>query len=267
MVGMRPGGGSIRTAAVGRGHDYTRARRDRPARRARERRVLPAAPLVAEGIEGEGEDPAGEGHPGDLGAPAIRDRVGELDTFIGACITITAAGAMMLVGDTAARHGITYDDPAQMANALGSVMGPPVRTLIMLLMINAAVLGTTAISLASSWAYGEVMGWPHSLQKTVREAPGFYGMYIGGVALAAAIVLIPGAPLQLIILGVQVLAGVMLPSAVIFLQLLLNDRDLLGKYANRWWNNVINWTIIAVLFALSVILAVQVIAPNLFPAS
>ncbi len=78
MVGMRPGGGSIRTAAVGRGHDYTRARRDRPARRARERRVLPAAPLVAEGIEGEGEDPAGEGHPGDLGAPAIRDRVGEV---------------------------------------------------------------------------------------------------------------------------------------------------------------------------------------------
>jgi len=70
-------GGSIRTAAVGRGHDYTRARRDRPARRARERRVLPAAPLVAEGIEGEGEDPAGEGHPRDLGAASIRDRVGE----------------------------------------------------------------------------------------------------------------------------------------------------------------------------------------------
>jgi Mn2+/Fe2+ NRAMP family transporter len=152
-----------------------------------------------------------------------------------------------------------------MAVSLGAFIGPLSRNLILLLMINAAVLGTTAISLASSWAYGEVMGWPHSLQKKVREAPGFYGMYIGGVALAAAIVLIPNAPLQLIILSVQVLAGVMLPSAIIFLQLLLNDRDLLGDYANRPWNNVINWTIIAVLFALSLILAVQVLLPNLFP--
>ncbi len=194
-------------------------------------------------------------------------RFSRLDTFVGACITITAAGAMMLVGDAAAHHGLPYDNPAQMAVAFGRVAGPYVRTAVLLLMINAAVLGTTAVSLASSWAYGEVMGWPHSLQKTIREAPGFYGVYIACVALAAAIVLIPGAPLQLIILGVQVLAGVMLPSAVIFLQLLLNDRDLLGHYANRWWNNLINWTIIGVLFALSLILAAQVLVPTLFPAA
>ena len=57
------------------------------------------------------------------------------------------------------------------------------------------------------------------------------------VAAAAGLVLIPRAPLQLIILGVQVLAGVMLPSAIIFLQLLLNDKELLGEYANKPWNN------------------------------
>ena len=190
-----------------------------------------------------------------------------LDTFVGACATIGVAGSMMLVGAFATSKGVTYDDPAQMAVALGASVGPVIRTLLLLLMINAAVLGTTAISLASSWAYGEVMGWPHSLQKKVSEAKGFYGVYIVGVAIAAAIVLIPNAPLQLIILSVQVLAGVMLPSAIIFLQLLLNDRDLLGVYANRWWNNLINWTIIAVLFVLSLILAVQVLLPNLFPTN
>jgi Mn2+/Fe2+ NRAMP family transporter len=58
---------------------------------------------------------------------------------------------------------------------------------------------------------------------------------------------------------------VILPSAIIFLQLLLNDRELLGDYANKPWNNVVNWTIIVVLFALSLILAAQVAAPNLFP--
>ena len=95
-------------------------------------------------------------------------------------------------------------------------------------MINAAVLGTTAISLSSAWAYGQVDGWPHSLEMPISKAKGFYAIMVC-VALAAAIVLIPGAPLQLIIIGVQVLAGIMLSSAIIFLQLLLNDQEMLGE--------------------------------------
>jgi Mn2+/Fe2+ NRAMP family transporter len=190
-----------------------------------------------------------------------------LDTFLGACITISVAVCMMLVGNASLVHGFRFTDPAKMAVDLASVAGPVVKNIILLMMINAAVLGTTAISLSSAWAYGEVRGWPHSLQLPPRKALGFYSLYLVCVAVAAAIVLIPGAPLQLIILGVQVLAGVMLPSAIIFLQLLLNDKELLGEYANKRWNNIINWTIIVVLFALSLVLAAQVAAPNLFPAS
>jgi Mn2+/Fe2+ NRAMP family transporter len=190
-----------------------------------------------------------------------------LDTFLAACFTITAAGCMMLVGNVLHTNNVQYTDPAQMAVVLGSFFGPVIEYGILLLMVNAAVLGATAISLASSWAYAEVAGWDHSLQKKVRDAPGFYGVYIVAVLLAAGIVLIPSAPLQLIIIGVQVLCGLMLPSAIIFLQLLLNDRELLGKYANKRWNNVINWTIIVVLFVLSAVLAIQVLLPNLFPVS
>ena len=92
-------------------------------------------------------------------------------------------------------------------------------------------------------------------------------MYGLCVAAAAGLVLIPRAPLQLIIVSVQVLAGVILPSAIIFLQLLLNDRDLLGdRFVNKRWNNIVNWTIIIVLFLLSLVLAAQVVAPKLFPA-
>lgn len=190
-----------------------------------------------------------------------------LDTLLGACITITAAICMMIAGTASHAHGFRFTDPAQMAVDIGTYAGPAMRDIILLLMINAAVLGTTAISLSSAWAYGEVRGWPHSLQMPWREAPGFYLLYLASVAAAAGIVLIPGAPLQLIILGVQVLAGVMLPSAIIFLQLLLNDKELLGEFANKPWNNWVNWTIIAVLFILSLILAAQVAAPNLFPSA
>lgn len=189
-----------------------------------------------------------------------------LDTFLGACITIVAAGCMMIAGYASHAHGFRFTDPAQMALDIGSFAGGFFKHSILLLMINAAVLGTTTISLSSSWAYGEVRGWPHSLQLPVRDAKGFYLVYLLCVAAAAGLVLIPGAPLQLIILGVQVLAGVMLPSAIIFLQLLLNDKELLGVYANTRWNNAVNWTIIVVLFALSLILAAQVAAPNLFPS-
>jgi len=189
-----------------------------------------------------------------------------LDTLLGAIFTVAVAGAMMLVGDASYRRHLPFADPAALAVALAPTLGASFKTGVLLLMCNAAVLGTTAISLASAWAYAEVRGYPGSLQRRVTEAPGFYGVYIACVALAAGLVLIPRAPLNLIIIGVQVLAGVMLPSAVIFLQLLLNDKALLGpRFANRPWNNVINWTIIVALFLLSLVLAAQQVAPNLFP--
>ncbi len=194
-------------------------------------------------------------------------RWARLDTFLGACITISVAACMMIAGNYSRLHGFTFADPARMANDILPLAGGFIRNALLLLIINAAVLGTTAVSLSSAWAYGEVRGWPHSLQLPFRQARGFYSIYIVCVAAAAAIVLIPRAPLQLIILGVQVLAGVVLPSAIIFLQLLLNDKELLGAHANKRWNNIVNWTIIIVLFILSLILAAQVAAPNLFPSA
>jgi Mn2+/Fe2+ NRAMP family transporter len=188
-----------------------------------------------------------------------------LDTLIGATLTVCVAGAMMLVGNYGFEHKVAFQDPAQLALAIGPIAGNFVRNGVLLLMVNAAVLGTTAISLASAWAYGEVRGWEHSLHKKLWEAPGFYATYIVCVGAAAAIVLIPHVPLQLVIISVQVFAGLILPSAIIFLQLLLNDRELLGdRWVNRPWNNYINWTIIVVLFALSLLLAAQVILPNFF---
>jgi len=188
-----------------------------------------------------------------------------LDTLIGATFTVCVAGAMMLVGNYGYQHGIVFEDPAQFADAILPTAGHFARNGILLLMVNAAVLGTTAISLASAWAYGEVKGWEHSLHKKLWEAPGFYATYIACVGAAAAIVLIPHVPLQLVIISVQVFAGLILPSAIIFLQLLLNDHTLLGdRWVNRPWNNWINWTIIIVLFALSLLLAAQVMLPNLF---
>ena len=79
-----------------------------------------------------------------------------LDTLVGAVFTIIVAGCMMLAGNAAFQRHWDFTDPAQMAVQLGGIFGPFVRNAILLLMINAAVLGTTTISLSSAWAYGEV---------------------------------------------------------------------------------------------------------------
>lgn len=194
-----------------------------------------------------------------------------LDTFTAAVFTIAVAGAMLICGAALRAHGGTWSDPAHMALFLGPLFGPVVKYGILLFWLNAAVLGTTAVSLASAWAQGEVSGWRSSLNIQFKDAPRFYGVYVLAVALAAGLVLIPGAPLNVIILGVQVLAGIMLPSAIVFLNLLLNDKEVLSgphgrQFLNRPWNNVVNWLIIAALFMMSALLAAQVLLPKYFPS-
>lgn len=183
----------------------------------------------------------------------------QLDTAIGAVYTIIVAGCMMLVGAFLFDRHIPYHDPAQLAGIIGMLSTPLARFVILLMMVNAAILGSTAISLASAWAFGEVAGWPSSLNLNWRKEKKFYAVYACCVLGAAGVVLLPQVPLQLIIVSVQVLAGLMLPSTIIFLQLLLSDTNFLGRFSNRTWNNVINWTIIALLFVLSALLAVQVL--------
>ena len=95
---------------------------------------------------------------------------------------------MMLVDNCRFEHKVLFQDPAQLALALGPIAGNFVRNSVLLLMIDAAVLSTTAISRANASAYGEVQGWEHSLHKKLWEAPGFYGTYIACVGAAAAVV-------------------------------------------------------------------------------
>jgi Mn2+/Fe2+ NRAMP family transporter len=102
----------------------------------------------------------------------------------------------------------------------------------------------------------------HSLHRSLGKAKAFYGSYTGMVLLAAAIVLIPGAPLGLITTGVKALAGLLLPSASVFLLLLCNDRAVLGPWVNPRWLNPLATVIISVLLMLSGIL----VATTLFPA-
>ena len=104
-----------------------------------------------------------------------------------------------------------------------------VGTFMAIGLFDAGLLGAICISLASSWAFGEIFGWAHSLNQKIKEAPWFYTSYFFTLITAGLVVLIPGAPLVLITLFVQVIAVTLLPAALVFLILLLNDKKHDGR--------------------------------------
>ena len=121
--------------------------------------------------------------------------------------------------------------------ALKQVSGNAVGTLFALGLIEAGAVAVLTISASTGYAVGECVGAPHSLNNSARGAALFYGANLGAAAIAAAIILIPGAPLLSIALNANVLATVLLPVTLVFMIMLANDRELMGRWANGVINN------------------------------
>jgi len=140
--------------------------------------------------------------------------------------------------------------------------GPP-GALFAVVLGAGSVLGASAVTLATSYAVGDYFGLRHSLHRRWREARTFHRTYAACVLAAAAVVLIPQVPLGLLTTAVQALAGVLLPSATVFLLLLCNDREVLGPLVNPRWLNVLAAGVIGALLGLSALLTAATIVPRL----
>jgi Natural resistance-associated macrophage protein len=170
------------------------------------------------------------------------------------------ATAAAFAGTRAAGH---FTDAAGLAQGIAAYAGRVAGVIFAVALLDAAVIGAFAVSLSTAYAMGDTLGLKHSLHRGIKQAKGFYAIYAALIAGAAAIVLIPGAPLGLMIEGVQVLAGVLLPSATVFLLLLCNDHAVLGPWVNRRGTNVFTSAVVAVLVTLSVVLTASVLFPAL----
>jgi Mn2+/Fe2+ NRAMP family transporter len=189
-----------------------------------------------------------------------------LDTWIGAVIVVLGAAALIAVSAFAFHHTPYFGhflDAGATASGLDHVLGPTAGAFFAVVLLNASLIGAGALTLSTSYAFGDVFGTKSSLHRSFSDAKLFYGIFSGLIAGAAAIVLIPGAPLGVITLAVQALAGVLLPSASVFLLLLCNDREVLGPWRNPGWLNVIASVIVAVLVLLSLILMATTVFPSI----
>jgi Mn2+/Fe2+ NRAMP family transporter len=175
------------------------------------------------------------------------------DTTLGAFVVVGGAAAIMVVAVFAARiPGVAgnFTDALGTAEALrqhGRLYG----AIFSIVLLDASIIGAAAVTLSTSYAFGDVFGIKHSLHRTFKDAKPFYASYTAMIVVAAGIVLIPGAPLGLFTTSVQALAGILLPSASCFLLLLCNDREVLGPWVNPRWLNIVAGIIVGVLVALS----------------
>ncbi len=188
----------------------------------------------------------------------------KVDLWIGIVMAIVGAVAMMsFCAATFAGHPEmgNFTDAGGIAAGLGKYAGHVPAVLFSIALIDASIIGAAAVSLSTAYALGDTLSLNHSLHRRTTDAKGFYLVYCGLIAISAAVVLIPDAPLGLITEAVQTLAGVLLPSATVFLLLLCNDTAVLGPWTNGRWTNLFTGSVIAVLVMLSIVLTASVLYP------
>ncbi len=192
------------------------------------------------------------------------------DLVIGIVVVMLGATALMAVtafGLAGTSDVGNFTDAGTVAFSLVKHLGRTVGVLFAIILLDASLIGANAIGLATTYAVGDAMGRRHSLHWKISEAPLFYGGYALLLAVSAAVAFSPDYILGLVTQGVQALAGVLLPSATVFLVLLCNDRAVLGPWVNTVRQNIVAWTVVWSLVLLSLALTATTFFPRLSTAS
>lgn len=193
-------------------------------------------------------------------------RYARADLALGIVVVVVGATALMAVtafGLAGTGEVGNFTDAGAVATDLAEHCGHPVGVLFAVILLDASLIGANAIGLATTYAVGDALGKRHSLHWKITEAPWFYGGYALLLAISAAVAFSPDVVLGLVTQGVQALAGVLLPSATVFLVLLCNDRAVLGPWVNTLRQNIVAWTIVWCLVLLSLALTAATFFPQL----
>jgi len=191
-------------------------------------------------------------------------RFGRVDTVLGAALATAAALATMLATTPLFTHHMSAAnfEAAEFAQALQPFIGHWGAALFALGIFEAGMVAAITISTSSAYAFGEVARRPHSLNLPFRQGRSFYLVLLVEAIAAAGLVLIPGIPLVYIVLLVNVIAVLAMPPALLFLYMLVNDREIMGKLVSPLWANVLALGVVILLIGAGLLFGISVIAPN-----
>jgi Mn2+/Fe2+ NRAMP family transporter len=191
-------------------------------------------------------------------------RYGRIDTVLGATLATLAALATIIATAPLFTHGMTAAnfEAAEFAQALQPFVGHWGAALFALGMFEAGMVAAVTISTSSAYAFGEVARRPHSLNLPFNQGKSFYLVLLLEAAAAAGLVLIPGIPLVYIVLVVNVIAVLAMPPALLFLYMLVNDREIMGDLVSPTWANVLALGVVVILVAAGLLFGVSVVDPH-----
>lgn len=184
----------------------------------------------------------------DKGLTHLDIRHGRLDTVAGGALAAVFGCGAFIAGAALSAHGgagIQGLAGAGFPAALARETSRPVAAVFALGLIESGAVAILTISASTAYAAGECAGVAHSFNNSPRKAALFYASSITAALIAAAVILIPGAPLLLIALNANVLATVLLPVTLVFMIMLASDRQLMGRWANKASTNKIALAVVA----------------------
>ncbi len=187
-----------------------------------------------------------------------------MDVVVGCVITdVVALFIVVACGATLFVKGIRIEGAKDAALALAPLAGNYASALFAIGLANASLFAASILPLSTAYSVCEGMGWESGIDKDFGTAPHFFWLYTGLIVLGALFVLLPNAPLILIMYLSQVANGILLPFVLIFMLRLINDRARMGEYVNSKAFNGVAWTTTIVMIVLTVLLVIVTLVPML----
>ena len=182
-------------------------------------------------------------------------KASRLDVIVGCIFTDLVAWFIIVAcAATLYVHGMRdIAVPSDAAGAMKPLAGDFAFILFAAGLFNASLFAASILPLSTAYTVCEGLGFESGVDKSMKEAPFFYGFYTFLIVFGAGVVLIPSFPLVRIIILSQVLNGVLLPVIMIFMLKLINKTELMGKHTNSTWFNWVAWTTAGIVIALSVV--------------
>jgi NRAMP (natural resistance-associated macrophage protein)-like metal ion transporter len=183
-----------------------------------------------------------------------------LDVIFGSIVVTVVAGFIILTcAATLFKAGIRVETAADAALALKPLAGKYCSALFAFGLLNASLFAASILPLSTAFLVCEGLGWENGVNKKFSEAPQFYGLYSLLIFLGAGIILLPKIPLFSVMYISQIVNGVVLPAILVFMLLLINNKKLMGEYANKRIYNIISWATVAILTVLTVAYIVSLV--------
>lgn len=179
------------------------------------------------------------------------------DIIVGCVITVVVAFFIMVAcASTLHPNGIVINEAKDAALSLKPFAGNLASQVFAFGLFIASIFSATILPLATAFFVCEAFGFEAGIDKKWDEAREFYILYTGIIIVSVFIVLLPDAPLIPISLWSQVINGILLPVVLISMMILINKKRIMGNYTNSLGINIIGWSTVVILIALSAALLI-----------